>query len=99
MDATPMRTVKLDKYDYELVWSMDSIVQVQIEVSSNSDWTIADIASQLTSTDGNIYVDGHRLVMVNNFTSKDSFGQWWYILDVQDITPKIGGRLDEQEEQ
>ena len=58
MDATPMRTVKLDKYDYELVWSMDSIVQVQIEVSSNSDWTIADIASQLTSTDGNIYVAG-----------------------------------------
>jgi len=85
----PMRTTKLDRYDFDLVYDDNGLVtQVIIFVDNVLDQRIANIASSLTDTDGNIYVSGYRLLLQSGFVNKDEYNQYKYILNVIDITSK-----------
>lgn len=52
-----LQTTKLDMYDYTLDHIREDFYCIRIKVSSTIDSTIADIASEITATDGHIYVE------------------------------------------
>lgn len=59
------RYAKLDNYDYSLTKDSNGKVEyVVIVVDSSVDVVIADISSEITGADGNIYVEGHYLKLV-----------------------------------
>lgn len=60
-DNRPVSYAKLDIYDYDFRYNNGKIDLVLINVGSNHDVDIADIASEITSSDGNIYVEGNYL--------------------------------------
>lgn len=59
MDNRPVRYTKLDSYDYDFEIEDDIIKGIMVYVGSNHGIDIADIASDINSNDGNIYVEGH----------------------------------------
>lgn len=61
MDLRPTRYAKLDNYDYDLEFTEGLVTGVSIKVDSCTDVNIADVASDITRADGNIYVEGHYL--------------------------------------
>jgi len=61
MDSRPTRYAKLDNYDYDLEFTKGLVTSVSIKVDSCTDVDIADVASDITGADGNIYVEGHYL--------------------------------------
>ena len=54
-----IRYTKLDAYDYFVMPIEMDYVDIQIRIDGNTDVTIADIASELTVSDGNIYLEGY----------------------------------------
>lgn len=61
MENKPERYAKLDMYDYYFKREQGHITNVLIGVDSNYDVDIADISSDITACDGNVYVEGHYL--------------------------------------
>lgn len=59
MDNRPVSYAKLDSYDYAFIYADNEIKQIVVYVGSKHDIDIADIASDITASDGNIYVEGH----------------------------------------
>ena len=71
MDSRPTRYAKLDDYDYYLQFNKDLVTGVSIEVDSCTDVNIADVASDITGADGNIYVEGHYLKFLEMTIEKE----------------------------
>ena len=59
------RYAKLDIYDYRVDALEMNYVDIVIEIDGTTDITIADIASDITASDGNIYVEGHYYTLAN----------------------------------
>lgn len=51
--------VKLDGYDYSLIFRGTILREVRIKVESTVDVDIADIATALTGSNGEAYAEGH----------------------------------------
>lgn len=65
MEARPVRYTKLDNYAYSLTFDSTGRVEyVVIVMDGINDVDIADVSSEITSTDGHIYVEGHYLKMI-----------------------------------
>lgn len=64
MDNRPVSYAKLDNYDYAFIYADNKIKQIVVYVGSNHDIDIADIASDITASDGNIYVEGHYFRLI-----------------------------------
>ena len=61
----PVRFTKLDMYDYELVTDADrSVTNVIVYTDTSNDIIIADIASEITASEGYIYVEGHYMQLI-----------------------------------
>lgn len=58
----PHRYTKLDNYNYEFIEYDGKIETIRIHVTGISDVDIADIASDINDSDGNIYVERHYFV-------------------------------------
>lgn len=58
-----LRYTKLDMFDYEVRTLELNHVDIQIQIESQSDVLIADIASELTSSDGHIYLENNYYAM------------------------------------
>lgn len=81
-----MHTVSLDMYDYDFVMDGNTVKSVVINVTGNTDVTIADIASEITNSENNIYVEGYRLIHKNSYFRKKG-RQSQFVIDVIDVTP------------
>lgn len=81
-----MHTVSLDMYDYDFVMDGHTVKSVVINVTGNTDVTIADIASEITNSENNIYVEGYRLIHKNSYFRKKG-RQSQFVIDVIDVTP------------
>ena len=71
MDSRPTRYAKLDNYDYDLEFAKGLVTGVSIKVDSCTDVDIADVASDITGADGNIYVEGHYLKFLEMTIEKE----------------------------
>ena len=61
----PVRFTKLDMYDYELVTDTDGLVtNVIVYTDTSNDIVIADISSEITASEGHIYVEGHYMQLI-----------------------------------
>lgn len=61
----PVRFTKLDMYDYELVTDSDGLVtNVIVYTDTSNDIVIADISSEITASEGYIYVEGHYMQLI-----------------------------------
>ena len=61
----PVRLTKLDMYDYELVTDTDGLVtNVIVYTDTSNDIVIADISSEITASEGHIYVEGHYMQLI-----------------------------------
>ena len=61
----PVRFTKLDMYDYELVTDTDGLVtNVIVYTDTSNDIIIADISSEITASEGHIYVEGHYMQLI-----------------------------------
>lgn len=58
-----LRYTKLDMFDYEVYTLELNYVDIQIAIESTTDILIADIASEVTASDGHIYVEGNYYIM------------------------------------
>lgn len=84
-----MESAKLDMYDYELIYNQDTVKRILINVKGNTDVTIADIATEITTHNDNIYVEGKRLIHKNSYMERRNNGQPIFVIDVIDVTPTI----------
>lgn len=51
---------KLDRYKYELYFDeFDRLYKIVVDVDSNTDVDIGDISTDINSSEGRIYVEGH----------------------------------------
>lgn len=76
---------KLDMYDYQLVLADNEVTQVFLDMDSIHDIDIADIASEITASDGNIYVEGHYLEFIQMEVGKKSDNTACMILHVNEV--------------
>ena len=61
----PVRFTKLDMYDYELVTDTDGLVtNVIVYTDTSNDIIIADISSEITASEGYIYVEGYYMQLI-----------------------------------
>ena len=61
----PVRFTKLDMYDYELVTDSDGLVtNVIVYTDTSNDIVIADISSEITASEGYIYVEEHYMQLI-----------------------------------
>ena len=67
---------KLDLYDYTIDDFGDGSYQVHIRVNSRDDVAIADLSTDITSHEGNIYVEGLYLVFDGIRVVKENGTQW-----------------------
>lgn len=55
---------KLDGYDYELYFLDEKLVQIEINVDSNTDVIIGDISTEINANEGSIYVEGFYVQLI-----------------------------------
>lgn len=55
----PIRLAKLDSYNYWLDFEKGKLVRITVVVDRVSSVDVADIATEINASDGNIYVEGH----------------------------------------
>ena len=72
----PIRFAKLDMYKYTLVKAANGLVKdVIIYTDTSYDVAIADISSEITASQGNLYVEGYYLKLVDGVKPyKDDHG-------------------------
>lgn len=78
------RWAKLDEYDYEFIYGQSitgywGITAVRIMVDGNSDSDITDIVSEITATDGFVYVEGHYFKIIEYTVIHELDEMQWYL--------------------
>lgn len=68
MDNRPTSYAKLDSYDYKFRRVDGKIYAIVVYVDSLHDVEVADIASEITASEGNIYVEGNYFKLVQMYT-------------------------------
>lgn len=54
----------LDMYDYTLTELPNDLFSIEIPVSTIRDLEVADISTEVTGTDGYIYLEGHYMKLI-----------------------------------
>lgn len=72
-DDNVVRWAALDAYDYDLDQLDSNRYVIVIPVDSEVDPTISDIASEITSNDDHVYVEGFYFDLIKIQVTKDPF--------------------------
>jgi hypothetical protein len=67
-NTKPLSWAKLDPYDYKIIHRGDGLDEIWIRVSSLDDAEVADLSTEITANDGNIYVEGHYYKLRDMYT-------------------------------
>ena len=60
-----MKTTKLDMYDYNTVHKGDMEYEIQISVPDRLSYSIADISTNLTASQHQVYLEDHYYLITN----------------------------------
>ena len=60
-----MKTTKLDMYDYNTVHKGDADYEIQIFVPDHLSYSIADISTNLTASQHQVYLEGNYYLVTN----------------------------------